>query len=60
MKLKKLYSRSVNRGTFVEEADLGSWKKLQADVLKKYQSKNEVVIRGSLIYIFQHLTELSL
>jgi hypothetical protein len=28
----------------VEEADLGSWKKLQVDVLKKYQSKNEVVI----------------
>ena len=41
---KFLYSKSVKRGTFVEEADLGSWKKLQVDVLKKYQSKNEVVI----------------
>jgi hypothetical protein len=43
---KFLYSlcSDSTRGTIIEEADMGAWKKGQVDVLKKYQSPNEVVI----------------
>ena len=43
---KFLYSlcSDSTRGTIIEEADMGAWKKGQVDVLKKYQSSNEVVI----------------
>lgn len=42
---KFLYSLAKgNRGTIVEESDMGAWKAGQVDVLKKYQTVDEIVI----------------